>query len=64
MGFKARKLPHKIDLVNGVEGLALYLNDFRIAGPKPWGGGKILRTWSVSQEDLRSATNEGRGNER
>jgi hypothetical protein len=33
----------------------LYLNDFRIAGSKPWGGGKIIRTWKVRRADLATA---------
>lgn len=36
----------------------VYLNDFRIAGSKPWGGGKTLAKWSVSAEDLYRAIPE------
>lgn len=32
-------------LVAGVAGDSIYLNDHRIAGPKPWGGGKIVQRW-------------------
>lgn len=42
-------------LVDGVEGLAIYLNGYRIAGPKPWGGGKTMRRWSVSEDDIVAA---------
>lgn len=28
----------KIDLIGGVEGNSLFINDFRVAGNKPWGG--------------------------
>ncbi len=35
----------RMELINGVEGGALYLEDYRIAGPKPWGGGSIEKTW-------------------
>ena len=45
----------KLAIVSGVEGTAVYLNDFRIAGPKPWGGGKIVRSWDIAPEDLESA---------
>jgi hypothetical protein len=31
----AEKL-HKLEYVAGVEGNSVYLNDIRIAGPKPW----------------------------
>lgn len=45
-----------IELVDGVEGPSLYLNQHRIAGPKPWGGGKVRLSWNLSEsevEDLR-----------
>lgn len=42
--------------VAGVEGNSIYLNDFRIAGPKPWGGGKILKEWKVDLSDILEAT--------
>lgn len=35
-------------LVDGVEGEALYINNYRIAGPKPWGGGEVLKEWKGS----------------
>lgn len=41
----------KMDYVRGVEGNSLYLNDQRIAGPKPWGGGQVLKSWEISPED-------------
>lgn len=50
----AEKL-HKLELINGVEGDSVYLNDFRIAGPKPWGGGTTLKSWKVSTKDLETA---------
>lgn len=39
----------------GVEGNSVYLNDYRIAGPKPWGGGEIIKEWSVRIEDILNA---------
>ena len=33
----------------------IYLNDYRIAGGKPWAGGILLREWSVTLDDLRRA---------
>ncbi len=44
----------KIDYVQGVEGNSLYLNDRRIAGNKPWGGGKIIKTWNLSSLDAEN----------
>lgn len=39
-------------IVQGVGGLSVYLNDYRIAGEKPWGGGAVLHTWKVSLKDI------------
>lgn len=41
---EAANLKKVLDIcyVQGVEGNSVYLNDRRIAGPKPWGGGKVL----------------------
>lgn len=36
----------------------VYLNDYRIAGSKPWGGGKTLREWTITLDDLRNAIPE------
>ncbi len=44
-----------IKLVEGVEGNSIYLNDYRIAGPKPWGGGRVLHSWEVTAADIRNA---------
>lgn len=46
---------HKLVLVDGVEGPSVYLDDHRIAGPKPWGGGTVVREWTVTERDLRAA---------
>ena len=35
-----------------------YLNDFRVAGGKPWAGGEIVKTWNVSLRDLTEAVPE------
>lgn len=55
---KPSKKVHKIELVDGVEGPSLYLNDRRIVGPKPWGGGVCLKKWIVSDEDIQWALTE------
>ena len=41
-------------LSNGPAGKCVYLNDFRIAGPKPWGGGTTIAEWKVSIKDLEA----------
>lgn len=37
-----------IMVVKGVEGPSLYINDYRIIGNKPWGGGTTFHEWKVS----------------
>ena len=39
----------KFEVIRGVEGCCLALDDTRIAGPKPWGGGKIIHTWETDK---------------
>ncbi len=48
-----RKIP--VDIVNGVEGLALYIADVRMCGPKPWGGGQSVHRFTVDREELMDA---------
>ena len=53
---KARpQVQHRVALVAGVEGMALYLNGYRIAGPKPWGGGVTRNEWEVDGFDVLTA---------
>lgn len=42
----------EVVVVSGPEGPSLYIADFRVAGPKPWGGGTILHSWSTTLRDL------------
>ncbi len=44
-----------IKYVSGVEGNSIYLNDTRIAGPKPWGGGHILWEKKTKIRDIELA---------
>ena len=32
----------KIEVVSGPAGQSVYIDDHRVAGPKPWGGGRTL----------------------
>lgn len=52
----------RLTYVSGVEGNSIYLNDFRIAGPKPWGGGKVLKEWIVDLKYFDEALSEFRVN--
>ena len=44
-----------LELVQGVEGDSIYLNDTRICGSKPWGGGKVMKKWTTSIRDIENA---------
>lgn len=48
---------HKLEIVRGAQGLAVYLNDRRISGrdSKPLGGGETVKSWRVSDDDIREA---------
>lgn len=59
---KSKGLKHELDkdhievrYVQGVEGNSVWLNDIRIGGPKPWGGGKTLESFTVSIDDIKEA---------
>lgn len=47
----------KVELVEcqGIGGTCFYLNDYRIAGPKPPGGGRTVNRWSVRVKDVQAA---------
>ena len=40
----------KFEVIRGVEGCCLTLDDTRIAGPKPWGGGTVIHAWETDKE--------------
>ena len=40
----------KFEVIRGVEGCCLALDDTRIAGPKPWGGGTVIHAWETNKE--------------
>jgi hypothetical protein len=44
-----------LELVNGVEGDSIYLNDTRICGAKPWGGGSVIKKWTNSISQIEDA---------
>lgn len=41
------------EVVSGCEGPCLLMDDLRIAGPKPWGGGHVEHRFSARPEDVR-----------
>ncbi len=40
----------RFEVIHGVEGCCLALDDTRIAGPKPWGGGTVIYAWETDKE--------------
>lgn len=46
-----------VEVVKGVSGFALYIgtkdSGYRLAGPKPWGGGKTVHSFEVDTDELR-----------
>lgn len=51
-----------IEVVNGAEGPSLCVGDedsgYRIAGPKPWGGGRTIHRFTVKADELRKQLDE------
>ena len=45
----------KIEVVDGVGGFSLYINDTRIAGPKPLGGGRAVASFCVTEQTVNDA---------
>ncbi len=49
--------PIELVICSGVQGPSVYLNDHRIAGNKPWGGGQITSRFKTTIKDLEDALN-------
>jgi len=45
----------KIEIISGCEGMCLAINDYRVAGPKAWGGGRVVYSFETDMDRLRSA---------
>jgi hypothetical protein len=45
----------QVVLMRGVEGPSLYIDNYRICGNKPWGGGSIIKEWSAQRRDILTA---------
>jgi hypothetical protein len=50
-----RRRSHELVLARGPEGLCVYLNQRRIAGPDPGREIEYLRTWAVRQRAMEAA---------
>ena len=44
-----------VELIKGVQGYCVGVNNYRICGPKPWGGGSIERAWKTTKNDVLAA---------
>lgn len=42
----------KIAVCKGVEGPSVYINDYRVAGNKPWGGGKTIHSFKAEKSNI------------
>lgn len=51
----------KVELVNGCEGKSIYINDYRVAGSKPWGGGRTEQTWVADKKRVIQALDKALG---
>ena len=48
-------------VVRGAEGMALYIDGKRVAGPKPWGGGSTIYTFKADRDAILTALSAGEG---
>ena len=47
-----------IEVMSGAEGPSVYINEYRVAGPKPWGGGQVLHRFVTTKEDIENGVEE------
>lgn len=45
----------QIEILESAMGTGLYINGYRVAGPSPLGGGRIVKQWNVDAEEIRRA---------
>ena len=61
---KPKVVHHSALVVVGVEGACLYIDGYRVAGPKPWGGGKPMYEFKFTDADLKEAERSRRAHAR
>lgn len=49
--------PITIEVVKGVAGDSLYINNIRVSGNKPWGGGRVLHEFKTTEKEIDKAIN-------
>ena len=42
----------EIAVCKGVEGPSVYINNYRVAGNKPWGGGKTIHSFKAEKSNI------------
>ncbi len=47
----------KIEILAGVEGNALLIDGYRVAGPKAWGSGTVTKSFNVKRDEIFTALN-------
>jgi hypothetical protein len=52
---RRKKKDVDVYIVQGPEGPCLAIDDRRVAGPKPWGGGTVSVRFKVPVEQIREA---------
>ena len=50
--FKNMNEKTTVTVISGVEGYSVYINNYRIAGNKPWGGGKVVCEFKVDKQKI------------
>jgi len=56
VGISKEKLT--VEVIRGVEGHCLGINNYRVAGPKPWGGGKVIHRFRCTADEALASTKE------
>lgn len=46
----------KFEIISGVEGKCLCIDETRVAGPKPWGGGTIVDSFTTDERYVPERT--------
>jgi hypothetical protein len=54
-GFKKMSEKIIIEIIRGVEGDCLAIDNRRVAGPKPWGGGEVTKSFKVELSEIIKA---------
>lgn len=46
-----------IEIISGVEGNCIVINNYRVAGNKPWGGGQVIDSYQTTVNDILQSLN-------